>query len=67
MCGLVPASVPCTAYSPSAMASTATVTDASWGHGPHGSVVAVAKAIARSVMGWVDIPPRRLPAMAEVT
>ena len=43
MCGLAPASVPCTAWSPTAMASTATVTDTSWGHGPHGSVVAVAK------------------------
>src|SRR5882724_1951601 len=61
-CGLALASVPCTAWSPRAMASTATVTDASWGQGPHGSVVAVAKAIARPVMGWVVMPPRRLPA-----
>ena len=66
MCGPMPASEPSTTYALATIAATATTTETSCGTGPHGSVVAVANAIARSVTGWLAAVPRRQPATADV-
>src|SRR5690348_6811617 len=66
MCGPIPASEPSTTHALATIATRATTTDTSCGSGPHGSVVAVVNAIARSVTGWLAAVPRRQPATADV-